>query len=175
MSCFLYMHRDMSKHEDIWKIGVAKTPYSAVRARQKFCWDKFGLDYLYFGNPYHISSLEERAKQYFYPRSGKYLNRIGGQTELFSIDIKLLKGFIDTQISQFEYQVREIVLDKPYTASSSGSCPFGIPSENQVDGWLEKKFHELFSCDSWSGLRLKTRKARLNSSLMFSELFEVNE
>lgn len=173
MSWFLYIHKDMSNHKDIWKLGITKTPYSAVRARQKFCWDTFGLDYLYFGNPYHIAGLEERAKQYFYTRSGSYLNNIGGQTELFSIDIKTLKGFIDNQISSLDYRIREIVLDKPYTAAKSGSCPFGIPTENQADAWLEKKFSELFDCKTW--YKKDTRRIRLNASQIFDQFFEVSE
>lgn len=175
MSWFLYMHKDMSKHDNVWKIGIAKTPYSAVRARQKFCWDEFGLDYLYFGEPSHIAILEEQIKTYFYKRSGKYLNNIGSQTELFLIDEQTLKGFIDTQISQRSYLIKEIALTKPYSASNSGSCPFGIPIETRADEWLEKKFKDLFECNSWYGLRQDIRRVKLDCSYIFNRLFKVEE
>ena len=44
MSHFFYLHKDLTGEPDAWKLGIALTPYSAVRARQKFCWNKFKLD-----------------------------------------------------------------------------------------------------------------------------------
>ena len=63
MSHFLYIHKDLSNVAGVWKVGVAMTPYSAVRARQKFCWNKFHLDYLYFGLPWHVKFLEKTIKK----------------------------------------------------------------------------------------------------------------
>ncbi len=79
-SFFLYLHKDLSGHPDVWKLGKAMTPYSAVRARQKFMWEKFGLDYLYFGRPSHIDCLEEIVKTNLFSFSATNLLGESAQT-----------------------------------------------------------------------------------------------
>lgn len=139
MSHFLYVHSDLTGDPDVWKVGVAITPYSAVRARQKFCWKQFKLDYLWFGFPGHIAFLEERIKHDLYDLSGKAIQNFGTQTEIFQINISTLRKKIKSLIEEHQLCVEEIVLDEPYTASNSGQCPFGIPGEKYAHGWLQKK------------------------------------
>ena len=64
----------MSGTPNVWKVGVTKTPYSAVRARQKFTWKKFGLEYLYFGRPSDVAWLEQQLKNHFKSCSGKAIH-----------------------------------------------------------------------------------------------------
>lgn len=139
MSHFLYAHKDLTNTPDVWKIGIAITPYSAVRARQKFCWQQFGLDHLWFGFPTHIEFIEEYIKHDLRLCSGKTLQNLGTQTEMFKIDIKVLKHKINNLIKTQGLCVMEIPLDQPYVASNSGQCPFRIPGEKQAEDWLNEK------------------------------------
>jgi hypothetical protein len=133
----------MAGTPDIWKIGVTKTPYSAVRGRQKYTWAKFGLTHLYFGEPRDVLWLEGRIKYTYQNLSGKAIQGYG--TELFKIAIKQLCDEIDSLIEKCNLKVAAVDLKEPYTASSSGKCPFGIPSEVNADYFLEAVADEVFS------------------------------
>jgi hypothetical protein len=170
-SCFLYMHKDMSDIPDVWKIGVSKSPYSAVRARQKFCWKKFGLEHLYFGFPYHIAILESEIKKSFYKYSGSFLNNIGSQTEILNIDIKNLKDFISFTIEARDLSIVEVTLSEPYTASNSGSCPFGIPIEKKIDEWTNHRLGEIFRKKHTKKGFLGQRINKASRRNIFEELF----
>ena len=144
MSHYLYLHKDLAEHEDVWKAGITITPYSAVRSRQRFSWKQFGLDYLFFGRPDDIKALEAGIKKKFNRLSGKKLNGIGTQTELFCIKIESLLAFINTAIATYDLDIVEIKLEQPYTASSSGRCPFGVPSDTEAGYFLDRLCEEKF-------------------------------
>ena len=142
MSHFLYIHPCMASTPDVWKVGVTKTPYSAVRGRQKYTWTKFGLTDLYFGDPGDIAWLETQVKKDFKYCSGKELRGYGD--ELFKININVLKKFIAHITEEHDLRVRPVTMNQPYTAASSGKCPFGIPGEKDADWHLEQKCNEIF-------------------------------
>jgi hypothetical protein len=132
----------MASTPDVWKVGVTKTPYSAVRGRQKYTWTKFGLTDLYFGDPGDIAWLETQVKKDFKYCSGKELRGYGD--ELFKININVLKKFIAHITEEHDLRVRPVTMNQPYTAASSGKCPFGIPGEKDADWHLEQKCNEIF-------------------------------
>lgn len=142
MSHFLYIHPCMASTPDVWKVGVTKTPYSAVRGRQKYTWAKFGLTDLYFGDPGDIAWLETQVKKDFKYCSGKELRGYG--TELFKINIDVLKKFIAYTTESRDLRVAPVAMKQPYTAASSGQCPFKIPGESDADWYLEQKCDEIF-------------------------------
>lgn len=156
MSYFLYIHKDLTNVPDAWKIGKTKTPYSAVRARQKFCWAQFGLQHLYFGHPTDISYIEDRVKHHFQSLSGKTIQQFGTQTEMFKINIDHLLAFIDALISEKKLLVRKVEMQGDYVASSSGKCPFGIPAEEYADQWAVRKFLEIFGPNAVHDIADKT-------------------
>jgi hypothetical protein len=137
----------MAGTPDVWKIGVTKTPYSAVRGRQKYTWAKFGLTHLYFGEPGDVLWLEQRIKEIYQHLSGKAIQGYG--TELFKITIKRLCAEIDSLIEKCNLKVIVVDLKEPYTASSSSKCPFGIPSEVCADYFLEDVADNIFSQPIW--------------------------
>ena len=167
MSHFLYIHKDLSGKPDVWKLGVTLTPYSAVRSRQKFCWEQFGLDYLWIGNPNDVLLLEQTLKQHLKGLSGKSLQGFGTQTELFKVPINQLLDYISLLIRNNNLQVKQVSLKGPYTASNSSSCPFGIPSEKDADEWLRWKVNELFKNEKYAN----KQKIKLNKNT-FNDLFE---
>lgn len=167
MSHFLYVHKDLNRTKDVWKLGITLTPYSAVRSRQKFCWEKFGLDYLWIGDPNDIALLEQTLKTDLKALSGKALKGFGTQTEMFKIPINELLKYIALLIEVNNLRVKQVSMSEPYTASNSGSCPFGIPSEKDAHEWLRWKVSELFKNEKYSD---KT-KLRLSRN-MFNKLFE---
>ena len=146
-SFFFYVHKELGGIENIWKIGKGMTPYSVVRARQKFLWNKFCLDYLYFGNPKHIDRLEDKVKQLLYFNSAKYIKGGSCQTEIFQIDINNLLATIDEQIEINKWQIKRLDLDKPYSASNSGLCPLKIPGESISHEYLCNLAEETFGKD----------------------------
>lgn len=146
MSHFLYIHSCMAGTPNVWKVGVTKTPYSAVRARQKFSWKTFGLEYLYFGRPTDIAWLEKELKDYFKSCSGKTLQGYG--TELFQIDIREIRNRINQLVETCELAVVSVTMKQSYTASSKGSCPFGIPAEHDANWFLERKADQVFGADA---------------------------
>jgi hypothetical protein len=149
MSHFLYIHKDLSNVDGVWKVGVAMTPYSAVRARQKFCWNKFQLDYLYFGLPWDIRRLENAVKYNFYRYSGKCAQGTSANTEMFKVDIDVLLNEIANIITEKKLKVLRVQLPKPYSAAKSGDCPFKIPSERHAGGWLHSRALDIFNTDTF--------------------------
>jgi hypothetical protein len=144
MSNFLYIHHDLSGVPDVWKIGVSITPYSAVRSRQKFCWNQFGLQHLYFGTSKCIAHLEWAIKNHFNSKSGKALKNYGTQTEMFNVPIADLLNYIKQYVEQNQLLVKKVEMSGDYTASRSGACPFGIPSETLAGEWCEEKIKDIF-------------------------------
>lgn len=169
-SYFFYIHPDLNGTPNVHKLGVTKTPYSAVRARQKFCWNQFGLTHLYFGLPGSIGILESRLKTQLLYLSGNKINGFGAQTEMFKISIDDLISQVDNIIEHRKLNIRRVELPQPYTASNSGQCPFGIPTEDMADVWAYRKAQELFGEDAH-----KIDATVGNSRAMFANLFEVEE
>lgn len=165
MSHFLYIHADMSGTPDVWKVGITKTPYSAVRARQKFTWTKFGLEYLYFGRPTHIAWLEQQLKDHFKFCSGKTLQGYG--TELFQVNIQAIQKQINHLIEVSDLDVMPVSMKGSYTANASGNCPFGIPGEKDADWFLERKAEEVFGVND----RPKTIGKRIFARNNYDQLF----
>ena len=169
MSHFLYIHKDLSGVDGVWKVGITMTPYSAVRARQKFCWNKFYLDYLYFGLPGHVKILESIVKQRFAHLTGKQTQGTSANTEMIQIDIDRLLKEITSIIKDWNLKIHRLQLDEPYGAANSGHCPFGIPSELHASQWLQEKAKNFFRSEDAK----EPRPIRLSSKTMFKELFEV--
>jgi hypothetical protein len=163
-SFFFYIHDDLNGDSNWKKIGVAMTPYSAVRARQKFCSKEFSLNHVYFGAPRDIGRLESKIKQALIYKSGKYLNNISSQTEMFKIPEEELLTTINNIITSSNLLITKCELEQPYSAANSGNCPFGIPSEQYSHSFLaDKVFHK------W-GLDIRTMQ--INE---FNSLFDVEE
>jgi hypothetical protein len=162
MSHFLYIHKDMSGTPDVWKPGITILPYSAVRARQKFTWKQFELNYLFFGRPRNIEFLEKSIKTRFKHCSGKMLQGFGTQTELFLVKEEDLLLYIRATIQEHNLAIMQVLLEKPYTASSRSQCPFNCPQEFNAYYWCENKADELFGKDSYRSTKDK-----------FGELFDL--
>lgn len=169
MSHFLYVHKDLTNVKGVWKIGVAMTPYSAVRARQKFCWNKFSLDYLYFGLPGHIALIETLVKRRFSHLTGKRSQGNGANTEMIKIDIEYLLKEIKNIIEQHNLKVHQLYLNEPYSAAKSSDCPFGLPSEIYATAYLQRRAKEFFTSEDPEF----PRRIKLSANVMFDELFEV--
>jgi hypothetical protein len=156
----------MSGTPNVWKVGIAITPYSAVRARQKFTWEPFGLEYLYFGQSDHVEWLEQSVKEHFKLRSGKALQGYG--TELFKVDIMELRRQINKIISEAELNVRQLEMKVPYTATSSKQCPYHIPAEKDCNSYLENLVSQIFG----SKTKPKSLGKKLFANNMFDHHFE---
>jgi len=176
MSHFFYIHRDISGNPDVWKVGQALTPYSAVRARQKFCWNQFGLDYLWFGYPNHVDFLEKQIKLDFHKVSGKVLNGYGAQTEMLSVPINKLLTRIEKIIGDNQLCIQQLELKERYTASNSKSCIFGIPGESNASDWLDKKAKDIFKEIEFKRkifVNSKTKTKKLMTKNTFDVLFSL--
>ena len=164
-SFFWYMHNDLSGDPDWKKCGIGMTPYSVVRARQKFCSKQFSLNHLYFGNPHHINFLESEFKNKCYKKSGSHINEISSQTELFKMTELEILVSIDKIIIDNKLHVYKVELTNPYSAANSGECPFGIPSETISYDYLRDKVIK-----NWG----KYEDVKITrSTAKFNELFEV--
>jgi len=129
MSHFFYIHKDLSGEPDAWKIGIALTPYSAVRARQKFCWNQFKLDHVYFGRAFHIEVLEDLLKRRLWRHCAKFVKGGSSQTEMFKLPIEELLKEVETVINERELHIRKLDLPNGYSATKKSKCPFKLPSE----------------------------------------------
>ena len=164
-SFFWYMHDDLSGDPDWKKCGIGMTPYSVVRARQKFCSKQFSLNHLYFGNPHHIYFLESEFKKSNYKKSGSHINEISSQTELFKMSELEILVAIDKIITDNNLHVSKLELPKPYSAANSGECPFDIPSETVSYDYLKHKITK-----SWG----KFEEVKITkSTVKFNEIFKI--
>ena len=136
MSHFLYGHKDLTGVKEVWKVGIAMTPWSAVRLRQRHCWNTVSLDYLFFGRERHIKLLEDRVKENFKDQCGSALAG-NCRTELFQVNELELFNYIREQIKTDDLHVQEVILKNPYSASSAGQCPFNVPREDVASEWCE--------------------------------------
>jgi hypothetical protein len=140
-SFFFYIHNDLSGDPNWKKIGKSMTPYSAVRARQKYCSEVFHLNHIWFGNPKDINFLEQTIKSNLHKLSAKYLKGISA-TEVFKVQEKELIKQVNQLIEDYGLRVWKQQLDKPYSASKSGDCPLQIPVETESYHYLKKMLQE---------------------------------
>lgn len=166
-SFFFYIHDDLSGDSEWKKSGIGMTPYSVVRARQKFCSKRFSLTHLYFGNPNHISFLEAQFKTKFYHKSGTAINGINAQTELFKMTELEIIVAVNKIISSNNLHIRKLELEQPYSAANSGDCPFGIPSEANSYFYLKGMVTK-----QWGQFSEETVSA---ASAQFNQLFEIEK
>jgi hypothetical protein len=164
-SFFFYIHDDLSNDPEWRKIGIGMTPYSVVRARQKFCSKQFSLTNLYFGNPNHISFLESQFKTKFYDMSGPAINGINSQTELFKMSELEIVVAVNQIITNNKLNIRKLELESPYSAANSGDCPFNIPGESKSYSYLKNVIIK-----QWGEFSEEPVSA---SSAQFNELFKV--
>lgn len=164
-SFFFYIHDDLSGDENFKKAGKSMTPYSAVRARQKFCSKKFYLNHLWMGNPDHIDFLENQVKSKLYFNSAIYLNGVGA-TEVFNIEENLLVEIVNQIIIDNELNIAKLNFETPYSASRSSDCPLKIPSEKESKQWLTK-----FLAENTEFSNLYQKK-RITTQQTFEKLFE---
>jgi hypothetical protein len=144
VSHYLYLSEDV---DPSWiKVGVRITPYSAVRAYQRNTSREIAIQHLYFGRPRHIKQIEKLVKKHFKSISGATLLK-KGQTELFKISAESLVEFINAIVSRNELHVKKIQLSEPYTATNSGSCPLGLPSEDDAASILALKVDRIWGQD----------------------------
>ena len=155
-SYFFYIHPELSGIDGIWKAGKGMTPYSVVRLRSRFVWNQFALEYLWFGRPRHIHMLEYLVNEHFRYCSGATLNNHGTQEELFKIDKETLIETVEHYIALKKLDVKRLELKKPYTATNSSSCPYGIPTEDYshvfLNRWVIKEFGEDQKDTIWNDL-----------------------
>lgn len=157
--------------KNVWKLGKTMTPYSAVRSRNRVYWGGFGLDHLFFGHPASIDALEESLKLFFHEFSGTVLNKRSGQTEMFMVDIDVLLAKIQELIVKNNLQVAKVAMDAPYTASNSGECPFGIPSESKSYEYLDNLVNAQLGVDTYTKPP-KTDKNGYSSHASYKEHFQ---
>ena len=143
MSHFFYIHKPVCGTPGVSKVGIAITPYSAVRLRQRVMAQRFSLDYVYFGRKHHIRKLEKGIKDQL---SHKLLGG-SAQTELFEIPTDIMRKFVHSYISSNNLDVKEVVLESPYSATNSGQCPLQLPSEKYVNNYLENMIKEQFGSE----------------------------
>jgi hypothetical protein len=165
-SFFLYVHDDLSNDPDWKKFGKSMTPYSAVRARQKFCSKVFYLNHIWFGDPQDINFVEDTVKKNLCTLSAKYLKGIGA-TEVFKIKEKELVKQINQVIDEYGLRVWKQELDEPYSASKSSECPFKIPSEKESYYHLKKMLKNHFPNI--------TKKKKFTAEQKFKELFDLTD
>lgn len=146
MSCFFYIHRDLSGVENVYKVGKTILPHSAVRMRQRFCWNTFALDYLWFGTSQHIEALERRVKWQFSLRSRAHQKGFG--EEMLMMPINELLDFIDRTIDVCKLRVVRIPMDRPYSATASKNCPLNTPGESSWDWYANSKIRDLWHNNS---------------------------
>jgi hypothetical protein len=136
MSYFLYLHEELSgRRPDLIKLGVTKVPHGAVRLRQRFLAEQFGLDHLWIGHPDDIAHIEKTFKKY-YAQWGNIGTEGMCNTELLHASQDTLVEQIEDFIQTSGLRVRKIMLGQRYTACRSSDCPLGIPSESLADEWV---------------------------------------
>jgi hypothetical protein len=131
-SFYVYIHDDLSQDPAWKKVGKCMTPYSAVRARQKFCSKKVSLNHLYFGDPAHIAFLEKTFKDKFVNKSGSVINKneISCQTEMFKMPESDIVIALNNIIETYALNIKKLELDPLYSASNPKECPLKIPNED---------------------------------------------
>ncbi len=172
-SFFLYIHKSLCKTPNAWKIGKGMTPYSVVRARQKYQWEKFSLDHLYWGRPEHIDILESSIKDSLNQYSGTVLNNMAAQTELFMIDVDKIIENIDRIIKGKCLHAEVIELEEPYSASKSSNCPLWIPGESISHIDLSERVSYRWGPNAIENYKIGRNRGKPTEN-MFSSLFSFD-
>ena len=94
----------------------------------------------------HIKLLEDHVKEHFKYQCGSVLAG-NCRTELFQVTELELFAYIRDQIKKNDLHVQEVVLEKSYTASSAGQCPFKVPREDVSFKWCENLVEQQWGKD----------------------------
>jgi len=162
MSHWLYIHRDTSGEEGVWKIGVTIHPGNVVRKNQRTSWRKCVIDHLYFGKECDINEIETLIKQAFKHLTGRSLLEYGCQTELLKIDIHTLLAYIDKLIVYRKYSIKKLPLSSPYFGTNVRNCSLGLPPEKDCGEDFEIIANEIFGYYDYRA-KFKSPTANLNT------------
>ena len=136
-SHFFYIHKTLDNARNDYKVGITKTPYSKVRSIQRLRSSLFSLAHVFFGDPADIVTLETLIKK------SEYIHNENGAQEIVRMPVKNLLFLISTIISKYKLNIKEIHLNKPYSARKSTDCPLGLMSEVNADGLLADIYNYL--------------------------------
>lgn len=121
---------------------------------------QFSIPHLWFGNPNHISYLETRVQEHFdNPDNGLTNQELVHGTEQEIVE------FIHNLIVDHKLEVAKLKLTEPYTATRSGQCPFGFPTERNIHLWALAEIQRLF----YNGEKKQLTRSPINT---FSYLFD---
>ena len=142
VSPFFYVHADMSGDTSWNKIGIGITPYSVVRARQKYCSQPFYLDHLYFGDFEDISELENIFKYNFQRYSAKYILGTSA-TELYKMNQNDIVDRVNELIKRHNLKVQKLEVSK-YKSTNSKNCILKMPDEKEAYDHSKRLIKNMF-------------------------------
>ena len=163
-SYWLYIHPELQGKKNYWKVGKCLTPYSAVRARQRFLVDDFYLTAVWFGVPGDVAQVESAIHAAYRPKYGAQLGSSRSELVYYDEDQagESLISTIDTVIAiqGARLKRRPIKNPKGYHATNSGQCVFNCPQEKNAHEWSRQQIKTMFDI-------------KYDSRDMFLQLFQV--
>ena len=148
-SYWLYLHPELQGKQHYWKVGKALTPYSAVRARQRFLVDDFYLTAVWFGHPKDVATIEQLIHSMYRPMNEARLGSSRSELVYYNPeDHELtLESSIQLAIDLRGASLKRMSTGNPngYHATNSTQCPFDCPQEKYAHDWSRKRIYTMFN------------------------------
>lgn len=148
-SYWLYMHPELQGKQHYWKVGKALTPYSAVRARQRFLVDDFYLTALWFGHPDDVATVESIVHSLYRPKYDSKLGSCRGELVYYNPTEQgsTLESAIQLIITLRHASLKRMSTGNPlgYHATNSGQCVFNCVQEKDAHEWSRTQIRKMFN------------------------------
>jgi len=135
------------------KFGITHLLWERLRMQQQGTDEEIQFDHVWLMRApfkWEIDQIENELKKFY----GKYClhntTRRAGHTEWYSqVDLEEFSQLLDSLAKTLGCDLVKIHLEKPYTATNSGQCPLGLPSNDRYRGkeyiqeWTESYWNTL--------------------------------
>jgi len=120
------------------KFGITHLLWERLRMQQQGTDEEIQFDHVWLmraPSKSQIDQVERELKNYYKTWCLHNTTKRAGHTEWYSqVDLEEFSKLLDKYSTDYGCEIVEIALEKPYTATSSGQCPLGLPTNDRFKG-----------------------------------------
>ena len=120
------------------KFGITHLLWERLRMQQQGTDEEIQFDHVWLmkaPSKSHIDSVEKQLKTFYHDWCLHNTTKRAGHTEWYTkVDFKEFSKLLIELTTAHDCKIIKVPLKKPYTATSSGQCPLGLPTNDRYKG-----------------------------------------
>jgi hypothetical protein len=135
------------------KFGITHLLWERLRMQQQGTDEEIQFDHVWLmraKSKKHIDSIESKLKNFYSHYCLHTTTKRAGHTEWYThVDLKEFTKLLKTYSEEYGSELVKVPLKKPYTATNSGQCPLGLPTNDRFKG---KEYIQEWTDNYWKRL-----------------------